>query len=500
MAVSTYKHGVTWSDVPTSIVAPITADSGIPVATGVAPINLAVSPAPVNVPRIYYTFEEAVAEMGFSYDFQSYTLCEVIYTYFVLFNVGPIILINCLNPATDVKAPVSDAPFILVNGSVDTLIKGILNDSSLLVKDTAGTITYVRDVDYVAAFSETATLVVTRIPGGAIGASDNIKVTYTQIDPTMVTKQDIIGGVDATTGKGTGIQAIDDVFPILSVVPGILLTPGMAQDPEIAAILASKSDNIDGCFRCTSFVDVDSITVLKPIDVNSWKNTNNYVDHRLFCLFPRCKLGDQQYWMSTEQAALAEKTDQNNDNVPVETPSNKNLKMTGLVVGPLNAPIDSVFSKGLADMLNGQGIATAINWIGGWKAWGSNTTVYPSQSDPKDRWLPVRRMTDFVGNTLVLTIYQFVDRPGNRRLIDTIIDSVNLWLNTLVSAGQSLGCRVEFRHDENSDVELIDGHYVFHVYEAFPTPAEWIHFKLEFDVSYLETLFQTENPQTVVGA
>src|SRR4029077_20820650 len=156
------------------------------------------------------------------------------------------------------------------------------------------------------------------------------------------------------------------------------------------------------------------------------------------------------------------------------------------VAGPLDTPVDLFFSKSNADMLNGQGIVSAINWIGGWKLWGNNTSVYPSESDPKDRWLAVRRMTDWVGNTIVLTIYQFVDRPGNRRLIDSIIDSLNIWLNSLVAAGNALGARVEFRHDENPVTELINGHYKFHVFAAYPIPAEWIEFLLEFDVSYLE--------------
>jgi hypothetical protein len=57
---------------------------------------MASSPAPINVPRVYASYEEAVAEMGFSKDFQTYTLCEVMYNYFVLFNTGPIILVNVL--------------------------------------------------------------------------------------------------------------------------------------------------------------------------------------------------------------------------------------------------------------------------------------------------------------------------------------------------------------------------------------------------------------------
>jgi uncharacterized protein len=65
-----------------------------------------------------------------------------------------------------------------------------------------------------------------------------------------------------------------------------------------------------------------------------------------------------------------------------------------------------------------------------------------------------------------------------------------VWLNGLTNQGATLGGRVEFRHDENPTTELLAGHYVFHVFIAPPTPAEWIEFLIEYDVSYLDTLFE----------
>jgi hypothetical protein len=498
MAVSTYKHGVTWRDLPTSIVAPITADSGIPVATGVAPIYLSDDPAPLNVPRIYYSFEEAAQEMGFTYAWRRYPLCEVMYTYFVLFNVGPIILNQVADPLNYPGTPVTDTKFTFISSSI--VIGPDIPRETVIVKSADGAITYERDKDYVLSYDMSGDLVITRLSaalGGTIpGGATDVLVSYTPCDLSLITKNDIIGGVDPETGKGTGLQAIEDVFPSLAIVPGILLTPGWSHSPEVAAVLASVAGNINGCFRCTAYVDIDSEVVIKPQDVFSWKQSNNYIDPRLIDCWPRVAIDEKDNWMSTQAAALTERVDQSNDDVPVESPSNKNLKMNKTIAGPQNAPIDVFFGKANADMLNGQGIVTAINWIGGWKLWGNNTSIYPASSDPKDRWISVRRMTDWLGNTVVLTCYQFVDKPGNRRLIDSVIDSLNIWLNSLVSSGDSLGARVEFRQNENSDADLLNGHYTFHIYEAFPTPAEWIEFLLEFDITYLSTLFTPLTSQT----
>jgi uncharacterized protein len=495
MAVSTFRHGVTWKDVPTSIVAPITADL-IPVAVGAAPVFMADDPAPLNVPRVYYSYEEAVNEMGYSDDWVSYGLCEVIYTFFVLFNTGPIVLINVFDPADNMAAPVAPAAMNIVNKQIVIAQSNVVL-SSIIVKDSAGTITHVLDEDYAVAYNNDGHPVISIIAGGAIlPAVTSLLVGYTKTDPSAIDKTDIIGGIDATTDKGTGLEAIEDVFPMHSIVPGILIAPSYSQEPEVAAVLTAKGDNINGCFRCISYADIDSETVIRAQDVNDWKNDNNYVSNRLAVMWPRVGIDEKQFWLSTQVAALTQWVDHSNSEIPYESPSNKNLKINKTLVGPIATPADSFYSKASADSLNGQGIVTAINWIGGWKCWGNRTSVYPSQSDPKDMWINVRRMTDFLGNTIVLTVFQFVDKPGNRRLIDSIIDSLNIWLNSLVAAGYLLGARVEFRHDENPTTELLNGHYKFHVYQASPIPAEWIEFLIEFDVNYLQTLFTPVSTQT----
>ena len=496
MAVSTYKHGVTWRDVPTSIVSPERADSGIPVAVGAAPIYESSSPAPVNVPRVYYSYEEAVAEMGYSSDWKSFGLCEVMHNFFVKFNIGPIVLINVFDPTVGTKTPVANSLVAVTNGQAIITAKDILLNT-LVVKHSSGTPTYARDTDYTAAYNDANNVVVTRIPTGTIVAGvTQLSMSYTQADPSQIDKTEIIGGIDATTGKPTGLQAVDSVFPATRIVPGIILAPGFSQDPAVAAVMAAKAENVNGCFRCVAYVDIDSVATVKAQDVESWKNTNNYVSNRLAAFWPRVATDSEQSWMSTQAAALTELVDRSNRDVPVESPSNKNLKMNKTVAGSLTAPTDVFFSKADADMLNGQGVGSAINWIGGWKLWGNNMTIYPSSTDVKDRWIPVRRMTDWVGNTVVLTVYQFIDEPGNRRLIDSIIDSLNIWLNSLVASGAALGARVEFRHDENPDTELMAGHYKFHIFMAAPTPAEWIEFLIEFDVTYLEALFSPVTTQT----
>ena len=98
-------------------------------------------------------------------------------------------------------------------------------------------------------------------------------------------------------------------------------------------------------------------------------------------------------------------------------------------------------------------------------------------------------MFNWVGNTLVTTFWSKIDKPTNKRLIASIVTSANVWLNGLTAKGALLGGRVEFRSDENTKTDLMDGKIYFHVYITPPSPAREINFVQEYDPDYIDTLF-----------
>lgn len=95
----------------------------------------------------------------------------------------------------------------------------------------------------------------------------------------------------------------------------------------------------------------------------------------------------------------------------------------------------------------------------------------------------------WVASTTTTTVWQKVDDPGNPRLIDSVVDSLNVWLNSLTGSGCLLGGRLEFRKEDNSQTDLADGKYHFKFFMTPPSPAEDIEFDFEIDPSYYETLF-----------
>jgi len=486
-----YKHGVYINEVATSVTAPVEVSAGLPVFIGRAPVNLVTDPtAYVNKPLLAYTYGEAVAAMGYSDDWENYELCEAIYVMFKLYAVAPVVLINVLDP-TEHKVSISDASVTLADSEATIKTKGILL-SSLAVKLTTAGQALVSGTDYTAAFDDDGYVLITAIDGGAItSAQTALVVSYSNLDPSLVTSADIIGGTDATTGAMTGIELIDQVFPKFGLVPGLLNAPGWSDQSGVAAVMKAKATNINSLFKAMAVTDIDCTSEGADLytEVYEWKSTKNYISEYQINCWPKVALDGVKFRFSTQLTGLICYVDSQNDDIPYVSPSNKTMQIDSVV----NADGDEItLGPDQAAYVNGKGVVTAVNIMGGWKSWGNRTGIYPTSTDPKDAWIPVRRMFNWIGNSIITTYWQKVDDPLNKRLIQTVVDSMNIWLNGLTAKGALLGGRVEFLESENATTDLLNGIVNFHVYITPPVPAEDMEFTLEFDTSYFETLFTEE--------
>ena len=497
-----YNHGVKISEVPTSILPPVQISAGIPLIVGTAPVGMT-DPSNVNKPTLCYSYDEAVAAFGYvppKLDTVSglkkfeYSISEFIQSQFALFGVAPVIVVNVLDPAKHkTSARTMTVTLDSVKGSVTVEETGILPDSVSLVGDS---LAYVKDKDFVLSFDDDGHLVITSLlsaetdeDGDSVGflCQTGVALTFSaeKLDPSLVTADDIIGGVNAD-GSMKGLELINECFPRFRLVPGIVLAPGYSGDATVAAVMAAKCASINEHFSAICLVDVPTDAVPNYSDVAFWKNTNNVVDPLQVACWPMVALGDVAYHMSTQLAGLLGQVDGDNEDVPYVSPSNKNFQMTAAVL----ASGDEVWiSPDKGAYLNSQGVVTALNMIGGWKAWGNRTACYPGVTDVKDSFIAIRRMFGWIGNTLVQTFWQRVDFPLNKRQIDTVIDSANVWLNGLAARQFILGGRVEFLETENPKTDLMDGISRFHVYVTPPSPNREIDFILEYDPTYIETLF-----------
>lgn len=475
-----YRHGIYGSEVPTSLIPMTNTDACLPVVFGTAPIHLASFPAEANTPVLCYDYAEAVAAFGYSDDWDKYTLCEFMKSHFALFNMAPVVFINVFDQAQH-KENVASETVTLTDGT--GAIDNIVYLPSLVVKADNEVLT--KNIDYTASYSQEGKVIINAVPGGAIENAESITVAYDKLKPEEVTADDIIGGIDISTGKTEGLELINDIFPKFGLIPGQIIAPKWSTNPEVAAVLKAKT-TVNGIFKAMALNDIPTETIKKYTAASEWKNSNNYNDNRQILCWPKVRLSDKQYHLSTQLAGVICKLASENGDVPYKSPSNKSLQANGACLAD---GTEITLGPEKANYLNGQGILTALNFIGGWKTWGNRTCCYPSNTDPKDSFIPVRVMFNWVNNTLITTFWSKIDDPTNKRLIETIVDSANVWLNGLTSRQFLLGGRVEFRADENPTTDLIDGIIKFHVYLTPPTPAREIEFIQEFDINYYSTLF-----------
>lgn len=474
-----YKHGIYPREIPTSVVPPALSDTGLVIAIGTAPINMG-NRNNVNKPVLCFSYKEAVEEFGYSDNWKDYTLSEVIYSQFSLYGQGPVVLINVLDPDSHFEE-VKEKGINLSKKKL-TLEEGVLPDSLIIKK---GEEILENDIDYLISFKQDGKLDLIIIKD-EIRDDDTLTIAYNKLAPKEIANEDIIGGIDVNNGNKLGMELISEVFPRFRKVPGILIIPGFSHNPEIAALMSAKMTNINGIFK--GEVIVDAPTDMNYTEVPEWKNKNNIMNPNQLTGYPEVKLDSKIFRMSTAIAGVINTTDSNNNDVPYESPSNKPIMCTAPV---LKDGTELFLGMEEANYLNGQGVITPLNFIGGWKAWGNRTSAYPAITDVKDSFIPIRRMFNWVSNTLILTFWSKIDKPTNRRLIETIVESANMWFNSLVADEYLLGGRVEFLREENPEIDVMDGIIKFNVYLTPPSPARQIDFIQEYDVNYVTSFINS---------
>ena len=248
--MATYQHGVYNQEQATSLTTPIRSSAALQVIFGTAPVHLADDPTKAaNTPKLCYSFAECQAAVGYSDDFKNFTLCQSIDANFRVFNNAPIILVNVLDPGNSKHTKNNEEEDCAVaNGQAVYTKPYVLLDTLVVKKDTTP---LVAETDYTAAHDDDGNVVITLISETAKEA-ESLSVSSTSLNPTGVTKEDVVGGVDTETGKETGLELVRQIYPKLGLVPGLLLAPGAGQTlAQYGEILGGVVPEILPCIGCT---------------------------------------------------------------------------------------------------------------------------------------------------------------------------------------------------------------------------------------------------------
>lgn len=490
------KHGIFIYEEGTAITVPQESSAGLQVVVGTAPVNMTDDPsAVVNTPILANSATEAMTALGYSADFKNYTLCATMYATANLYQVSPVVYINVLDPAKHKKALAEET--VSVEDLQATIKKTGILKKGLVVKygqevddideeitTTTEWVAATEGTDYTLDFDTDGYLVVTLISGRPIASADAIKVSGNQLDPSAITKNDIIGAVNVSTGKETGMEVIRQVYPKLNLVPGILLAPYWSQIPEVGIALNAKAANINGVFKAVTFVDIPTDSengARKYQDVKTVKEDCGFTSEFCIPCWPQVQIGEIILPYSVVAAARTAYQDATNEDVPSRSPSNISLAITGTC---LEDGTEVTLDQDQATTVGEYGVMTATN-INGYKMWGNHTAAYPSSGDAKDIWISVRRMFNWQGNTFILTYFDKVDDPMNYKLIENIVDSENIRCAAYAPEHWA-GASIEYLESDNPVTDILAGRMTFRQHIAPYTPAETINNILNYDTGMLQ--------------
>lgn len=394
--------------------------------------------------------------------------------------VGAVIVVNVLNDATNLVA-VSAESQTITNGKAKLAFAPV---KDLVITNSAGTTTFVKGTDYdVDDYGNVTVLNFTSIPEASV-----IKAAYKKLDTTTVTNAQIIGSI-TTSDVYTGMQCWDLAFNLFGFNPKLLIAPGYSSVNAVAVEMIAKTEK----YRAHALIDAPAgTTVAQAIAGRGPSGAINFYtsNKRAILCYPMVKAYDaatdsnQDRPYSSYMAGVIAATD-NAEGYWV-SPSNHEIKG---IVG-LERTITWAVNKAdtNANLLNEKGIVTVATGYGtGIRTWGNRSAAFPTSTSP-DNFIAVQRTADVLHESLELAMLQFIDQPINNALIDSIKETVNAFMRTLISRGALVDGNCTYDVAKNPPTEIAAGHLTFDLNFMPPTPAERITFESFIDITLLKSL------------
>lgn len=415
---------------------------GAIVVVGTAPVHFLDDPSgAVNMPVIAKESGEVAKKLGYSTAFDNYTLCQMM-KLMEVFGISPVVFINVLDPAKHTKE--LDETGLKVEDCQAVLTKEGVLTGDLEIMDATGA-KLEKDKDYI--LDRNGETVIITLIGEKADGTETVKVKGKCLDVSMVADEDIIGGYDADTGKMSGMELIRRVYPATGYTPSLLIAPGYSHHPAVAAVMESKYEEINGCFRCEGIVDLDTEACRKYDDVAKAKEDLGVFSRHTYVVWSMAKIDGLIFHGSAVAAAVTQRMDQENDGIVSQSPSNR---LAGIDAAVLGDGSEVLLDFAEADVVNEAGVACFLN-VNGWRLWGNATAAYPEDINKKAKFWNVRRFFTWRANKFIADYITKIDGNGDKRLMDSICDEENLRCNALVSMGVCAAASIRFLGVDEND-------------------------------------------------
>lgn len=427
----------------------------------------------VKKPILITSLRQAKALGLYSDNWSIYTLCEAIHAHFMNGenSVAPFIVINVLDPATDIAESATKTDITMKK--VGTKYIGYIEDPLCCVSELALTATGATVSNTTYYYSGDKVVVETEATGASLGNSFTAEATYKRIDFTSAkfTSETI----------EAALESLDYCEQLTGYIPNVLAAPGISEKPELHSLMIQKAiDKISTKhhFVCLSDIPASEDTYAKAED---WKKTNAYDSKLEKVYWPSLAYGDKVYHASTIGAYAMQALDTANNGVPYKSTSNKSLFVDRAVVG---TGATLMISEQDANELNKIGVTTVNLIKGGIRFWGVHMANYNfttiSDIAPEDRFDASVRMSMYILNYLQTQYLDEIDESFTRKDVDSMVNGIQTWLDSLVNDGMLLYATVSFNNESNSDADIANGDFAFDIQVTYTVIAKSITFKLQY--------------------
>ncbi len=307
-------------------------------------------------------------------------------------------------------------------------------------------------------------------------------------EPEDVELKDIVGKVDSLTGKRSGLKVFEDCYSSFGYYPKTIIAPVYCEEQSIV----NEINIICNKIRAIGIVDAPvGTTVQEAIQGRGNEKINfNINSDRIVLCYPHLKVFDydsQKIKLEPYSQRLAGVIAAKDIEKGYHwSPSNTNIEGIFGTEKYLTSMINDPNSE--VNLLNEAGIVTVFNSYGtGFRTWGNRSSAYPSSTLPIN-FINIRRTADILHESIEYAMLDYIDYPIDEALIDTICETVNQYIRTLIGRGALIDGKCTFNADKNPESELANGHITFDIEFMPPTPAERITFESFINIELLQAM------------
>lgn len=463
-----FIHGSDTKEIPLSSFPVQEIPSGIAAIIGTAPSG------PVNQMVLIKNQTDA-AQYG--PEVPGFTLPSALKTWFDE-GGGHIMVVNVFNIPTMVTLVPTES-LILVGGKGRSVSFPV---SGLIVKNQAGTTTFVKGTDYtVDQYGTIQSINNTTIPAGA-----TVTLTYNKASVGAVSSPQIIGSIDSVTKIRTGLQLFDTAYNTFGFEAKIFYAPGFSHLSAVATELlirakASKaqalvdappgttvgaallSRGLSSAIPAFQISDPDAILCFPELlayDIFTDTNVAKPYSQFLAPIIARVRREKDLHW----------------------SPSNKDFfTVKGLAVDISGSFFNPVGTD--ANELNNQGIVTVLKQGTITRTWGNRSSSWPALSHPRN-FIAVNATSKIFLRSIQIGVLPFIDMPNEPWVWDAILASGNTFIRAGIGRGALIaGSRMFMDMSKNTYATISLGKLVLTIKWNIPGPIEHVQFEEDFDIT-----------------